>query len=101
MAKVNLTYIEEHGGVFELSMNWNCDNGDQSCKPALIAVFLNETNIINPLRRPLGYFVEKSMTIEDKRDYYLHVGIKFQLASYGKLKTVSFYLLVMQAIIFF
>lgn len=96
MAHVNLSAIKDIGGVFEILMNWNCDVDDLNCRPNFEIKYINQTNNQNPLRIPLGYFAEKSINYEDKRDYILHVGLKFKLISSGIVKSFNIYNLLIQ-----
>jgi len=96
LAQVNVTLIKEIGGVFELIMNWNCELDDAKCKPNLEVKFINQTSSLNPMRSPLGYFVEKSLSYDEKRDYILSVGLKFNLISKGFAKSFNFFNLLTQ-----
>ena len=99
MAQVNATVIKEIGGVFELIMNWNCELDDVKCKPNLEVKFINQTSSLNPMKSPLGYFVEKSLSYDEKRDYILSVGLKFNLISKGFAKSFNFFNLLIQVYI--
>ena len=96
IGNINMTEIKELGGVVELIMNWNCHIDDTKCKPQFEVKFINQINSINPLHTPLGYFIEKSIAYNDKRDYVLNIGIKFKLISRGVAKSFNLYNLIIQ-----
>lgn len=96
MASVNYSSVKETGGIFEIVMDWDCDAESSKCKPELKVKFVNQTNSLNPTNQPLGFFVEKSYVLEDKRQYMLTVGLKFHLVSKGIIKTFNLYNLFMQ-----
>ena len=100
MANVNYTEIKEIGGVFELFMDWNCNADDEKCRPDFKVRFINQTNSVNPLGQPLGFFVESSLEYDDQREYNLKVAFKFNMISRGIAKSFNLYNLIIQVIKF-